>query len=68
MQKNRKMETQKLTLDEAFELLWDGKYIRMNNGVLIDITDILSWEILENQSKEKSEKEINEFLRLNYGC
>jgi hypothetical protein len=56
------------TLNEAFELLWNGKFIRLNNGVLIDITDILSREVLDSQTKEKSEKEIHEFLSLNYGC
>ena len=55
-------------LNEAFELLWNGKFIRLNNGVLIDITDILSREVLDSQTKEKSEKEIHEFLSLNYGC
>lgn len=67
-----------LTIDQAFELLWDGKIIRVNDPpdfsaenesdiygreFLIDITDILPREVLESQSKEKSEKAIHEFLR-----
>jgi len=59
-------------------LLWDGKIIRVNDlpdfsaenesniygsEYLIDITDILSRDVLESQSKEKSEKAIHEFLR-----
>ena len=43
-------------LNEAFELLWNGKFIRLNNGALIDITDILSREVLDSQTKEKSER------------
>lgn len=67
-----------LTIEQAFELLWDGKLIRVNDPpdfsaenesdiygreFIIDITDILSRDVLESQSKEKSEKEIHEFLR-----
>jgi hypothetical protein len=67
-----------LTIDEALELLWDGKLIRVNDPpdfsaedesdiykgeFFIDITDILSRDVLESQSKEKSEKAIREFLR-----
>lgn len=67
-----------LSIDQAIELLWDGKTIRLNDRpdfsvgddsdvygpeFLIDITDILSREVLEIQSKEKSEKAIKEYLR-----
>jgi hypothetical protein len=67
-----------LTAEKAFELLWDGKLIRVNDPpdfsaenesdiygleFIIDITDIISREDLEKQSKEKSEKQIYEFLR-----
>lgn len=66
-----------LTAEQAFDLLWDGKIIRVNDPpdfsaenesdiygreFLIDITDIISRDVLE-QSKEKSEKAIHEFLR-----
>ena len=67
-----------LTIDQAFEFLWDGKIIMVNDPpnfseenesdiygyeFLIDITDILSRDVLESQSKEKIEKKIREFLR-----
>jgi hypothetical protein len=67
-----------LTPENAFDLLWDGKIIRVNDRpdfsaenecdiygreFLIDITDILSRDVLESQSREKSEKEILEYLR-----
>lgn len=67
-----------LTIDQAFELLWAGKIVRVNDPpdfsaesesdiyrpeFLIDITDILSRDVIESQSKEKSEKAIHEFLR-----
>ena len=67
-----------LTAEKAFELLWDGKNIRVNDPpdfsaeneseiygreFGIDITDIISREELEKQSKEKSEKQVYEFLR-----
>lgn len=67
-----------LTAEKAFELLWDGKHIRVNDPpnfsaenegdiygqeFIIDITDIISREDLEKQSKEKSEKQVYEFLR-----
>ena len=64
--KNRKKmsskNTQTETLSEAFELLWNGGFVRKKNGVLIDITDILSREVLDSQTKEKSEKQVHEFL------
>ena len=56
------------TLNEAFELLWNGGFIRKKNGVFIDITDIISRDELDSQTKEKSEKEIHEFLKLHYEC
>lgn len=71
-------DSEPLTIDEALELLWDGKLIRVNDPpdfsaedesgfcggeFFIDITDILSKDVLESQSKEKSEKVIREFLR-----
>ncbi len=62
-----------LTTEQAIDLLWNGKTIRINDipdfseenegrEFLIDITDILSRDILENQSKEKSKKQIEEYL------
>jgi hypothetical protein len=62
-----------LTIDQAFDLLWDGKIIRVNDPqnfsaeseFLIDITDVLSRDVLERQAKEKSEKAIHEIL-MNY--
>jgi hypothetical protein len=63
-----------LTIEQAIDLLWNGKIIRINDipyfseenegrEFLIDITDILTRDILENQSKEKSKKQIEEYLR-----
>ena len=63
-----------LTIDQAFDLLWDGKIIRINDipdfteenegrEFLIDITDIITPESLATQSKDESKKQIEEFLR-----
>jgi len=67
-----------ITAAQAVDLLWEGKIIRVNNPpdfsaenesdiygreFLIDITDILSRDVLESQSKEKSEKAIYDYLR-----
>ena len=63
-----------LTTEQAIDLLWAGKAIRINDipdfseenegrEFIIDITDILTRDILENQSKEKSKKQIEEYLR-----
>lgn len=60
------MEMEKLTLDEAFDLLWNGKLIRLKNDLIIDITDIISREVLDNQLIAKSEYEIKEFLKKKY--
>jgi len=67
-----------LTIDQAFELLWNGFYIRVNDPpdfsaenesdiygreFLIGITDILSRDVLESQQKEKIVRAIHDFLR-----
>ena len=63
-----------LTTEQAIDLLWAGKAIRINDipdfseenegrEFIIDITDILTRDILENQSKEKLKKQIEEYLR-----
>jgi len=67
-----------LTEEKAFELLWSGELIRVNDlpdfsaeneidifgpEFLIGITDIISRDVLEKQSKEESEKQVYEYLR-----
>lgn len=63
-----------LTIDQAFDLLWAGKVIRINDipdyteenegrEFMIDITDIISPDLLGTQSKEESKKQVEEYLR-----
>lgn len=63
-----------LTIDHAFDLLWAGKVIRINDipdyteenegrEFMIDITDIISPDLLGTQSKEESKKQVEEYLR-----
>lgn len=65
-----------LTKEQAFDLLWNGKTLRISYppdfgeeeeyvfdaGHLIDITDILTREELESQSKNDSQKSVYSYL------
>lgn len=68
-----------LTAEQAFELLWNGKKIHVNEPpdfsaenehfifgqeFCIGITDIISFDVLKSQSKEESTKQVYEFLRI----
>lgn len=67
-----------ITAEQAFELLWDGKQITVNDPpdfsaenecdiygweFSIDIKDIIPAEVLQNQSKQESEKQVYQYLR-----
>ena len=67
-----------LTAEQAFDILWEGRAVRINyppdfsaenecdiydSDYPIYITDIISRDELGKQSKEKSEKQVHEYLR-----
>ena len=67
-----------ITMEQAFDLLWNGKTICISDPpdftaenecdifgreFFIDITDVIDRNEIEKQSKEKSEKDVYEFLR-----
>lgn len=68
-----------LSIEQAFELLWQKKQIRVSDlpdfsadddesvygsDFLINITDIINPDILENQPKEKSYQDVCNFLKM----
>lgn len=67
-----------ITIEEAFNLLWNGKSIIANDlpdfsqedessvygsEFIYFITDIIQPDILQKQSRDKSEKDVKDFLR-----
>ncbi|MDB5280691.1 MAG: hypothetical protein JWR61_5646 [Ferruginibacter sp.] len=71
-------DRESLTPEQAFDILWDGKAVRIcyppdflaeseydifDADYPIFMTDIISHDDLGNQSKEQSEKQVNDYLR-----
>lgn len=67
-----------LTSEQAFAILWEGRAVRINyppdysaqnecdiydSDYPVFITDIISRDELGDQPKEKSEKQVHEYLR-----
>lgn len=66
-----------ITAEQAFELLWDFKYIRINDlpdfsaenecdiyGIefSINMLDIIPAQLLHNQPKDESRKQVHQYL------
>ena len=57
---------EQITPEQAFEILWNGHAVRITGGFfenhVVFLTDTMDIDVLETQSKQQSEKDVDEYL------